>query len=1072
MNSYKIRLNDKHFVLNEILQSRGLKVLPQNMPLWQLKLTSEEYCGLKDTILENKYELRNFGIEAAICYAEWWRRDYCGNIPSKEEVALGIGLDKSFADALFDAARMALKINRYQFIHSKKGTEYFRTLLNQGGLPVTYIKNTENDFGSFKRFLTGLVKELASINIDWNDYDTSIIHQFNCVSYLGNAFKNENIYDVAFQIAHAIISDDNEKLPYDDNDSSLAELTRSLKNEYGQSRKYRRMRPFSLHWKLFLLDNGVGQLYFNMDVVKDVSSGSIPGLDYNTCYSFDVFVAGVLVGKYSRKTINYDEVGEAVGAIYTRTSIGITKDILWNGEPVVEVKIRCNNDQRIFLTIAGCYPPNFMNPQVFQMLEDSVYVKSKSAHSEINIVVYTRDWVTPGDEIIEICGEKYGVKTFTDSASLENIDTGEKLDVTNKFTSFTTEFSGNYIDWIEEANYKLMTKIPIINVFDKEKERVPNIKTFYRERSNKPCDWMPIKGYIKFRPGLVDLKVNYPDGHFEVETFYYVGDLSFKSQNESAFSTEISCVSAKEMHVEMEETSNLQISILGDQSWRISKLPGNARMETLCNFRIYNYGYPTLKLSIPTPFDGVVITDIKGNVLANRQVVSLSNLSNYQVISHGKKNRKIDVSYYSNNMNETSVTKHLKRTMIEGIVPLSDYQDLIVRMFILYGINSFDRSSSVILRTAGNEIFVRRFVLDSTIENGMIILTLQNSNEICLNYEGSIFAIPLDESVHADEFNPVELIQDNDVSNKYRFPEDFSFNEVIVFSGAESKYRIIPKYYNLHEIDYDTAGRQKLSKYSIQKWISKLKEENVMGNHWIKLCKMFKICSSYDLPFSTHNGFKAISHEPDLLVKFIFAMWIHGLHEVLRQDIEYFEQEMVIAFHWIPADTWNLVINETLNNLPDIIRNGLLSKMTEFLVLLQDIFDSTLSPNVSSEFCNYINGNKLDHGNLISYSEINEFKTKINGISDTNNDLPIIEHNIQGNYYSRHKMLIHYRIMLESAMCAAENTSSVQGATNLFSKNGKENARIINFYRRYFREIYNEIFLRTLKIISNNKGSK
>lgn len=114
------------------------------------------------------------------------------------------------------------------FMHSLKGNEYFRTLLNQGGLPVNYIKNGTN-LGGFSRFLIGLVEELSLINIDWDDNNLDLIKNFNCIAYLGKAFKNDNIYDVALQIAHAIISEEDRWLPYDDADSSLSELTKSLK---------------------------------------------------------------------------------------------------------------------------------------------------------------------------------------------------------------------------------------------------------------------------------------------------------------------------------------------------------------------------------------------------------------------------------------------------------------------------------------------------------------------------------------------------------------------------------------------------------------------------------------------------------------------------------------------------------------------------------------------------------------------------------------------------------------------------------------------------------------------------
>lgn len=375
----------------DILRTRGMQGLQKNMPLWKFKLSEEEYEALKQTLRIHTSDLAKYGEEAALCYAEWWRRDYKGNIPSKEDVAMGIGIHSSYANELYKAAREALQKHGYTFLHSLKGTLYFRTLLNQGGLPINYITNSGN-MGNYSRFLKELVSELSLINIDWNEVDSSIIQQFNCISYLGKAFKNENIYDVSMQIAHAVIVGEKDILPYDDTDASLAELTKSLETAYSRAKAQRKTRPLSLHWKLRTMENGKGYLYVNMDVVKDISSDSIPGLNIMTCYSFDVFVAGTLVGKYVRKDNVRDEEGNVLSAIYTRINVGMHSDILWTGEPVVEVKVRCDNDDRLFLTIAGCYPPNFEYPQVFQMLDDHLYSMSKTANVENNMAIFSHEW--------------------------------------------------------------------------------------------------------------------------------------------------------------------------------------------------------------------------------------------------------------------------------------------------------------------------------------------------------------------------------------------------------------------------------------------------------------------------------------------------------------------------------------------------------------------------------------------------------------------------------------------------------------------------------------------------------
>ena len=80
----------------------------------------------------------------------------------------------------------------------------------------------------------------------------------------------------------------------------------------------------------------------------------------------------------------------------------------------------------------------------------------------------------------------------------------------------------------------------------------------------------------------------------------------------------------------------------------------------------------------------------------------------------------------------------------------------------------------------------------------------------------------------------------------------------------------------------------------------------------------------------------------------------------------------------------------------------------------------------------------------------------------------MVEHNLKKLYYPPcESTLVSYKVMMESAMCAAENACSVKDCTNLFSFEGREHARVVNFYRKYFKETYSDIFFKTLKFIVN-----
>lgn len=1043
-------------VLQEILEIRGLSQLP--LPLWKLKITDEEYEGLKLTLQENQYRLNKYGTEAAICYAEWWRRDYSGNIPSREDVANGIGVNESFSQDLYMAARTALKKLGCTFLHSLKGTEYFRTLLNQGGLPINYIKN--GNLGGFSLFLKGLVRELSNINYAWNDEDNSIIHQFNCISYLGKAFKNENIYDVAMQIAHAIIMDDTSLLPYDDSDASLADLTKSLKNEYIRAKRERKVRPLSLHWKLIKDVDGKGYLFVNMDVVKDISSASIPGLNTSTCYSFDIFVAGTLVGKYVRKSINKNEDGDIIDATYTRISVGMTKDILWKGEPVVEVKVRCDNDDRLFMTVVGCYPPNFDFPQVFQMLDENVYSRSETANAESNIVVFSKQWQSINAKPINIAEQNLQFNEFAKEVELFNSTSGETIKITNLFTPYSAEFGGNYIPWVEESNYKLVAKVPRIRVYDKEKNSVNNFKIKYRKRGDN--QWLRLTNSSILPIGIIDIQVVFPDEQSVVETFYSIGDLSFESHNERLYSTEILCSSPQELHAEIEKLDNATIENLGDGVWKISRSQESSVCPSVCFFRLYNPGSPTLRLSTAIPFDGVMITDVNGNIIPHGKIISLANLSYYSVISHGNRTRNIEVSYVSERVQEDETPKRLKSKVIDGLVSLADYNELITRMFNLYGINSFDRTSSVSFSVPGQDIFIRKFVLDSSMENGNIVIN--DSTEIDTEefiYDGALYAIPVEDDLPTSDFFPVKLTKAKVGENTYQFPDDFQHNEIIVFSSIDARRRIIPKFYNREEFDYDNSS-------TTERWVGFLTSEDLItGKHWKDVCKAYEICSTHNLPFTTHSGLKAVARKPELLANLVIAMWLNEFKEVFAQDINRFEQELVVALHWIPISKWLQCFNSFMCSIPEPMQAIMLNRIDNLVELIQDLFNSTVSTDIAAELKSYIMTDKIDKGDRFQNQEIQNFCAKIRGLSDTNQDLPLIRFHIGSNkYYSRQEMLPSYRVMIEAAICAAENACG-KGSVDLFSCGGKQHARIINFYRKYFKETYSEIFLRSIKILSS-----
>ncbi len=611
-----------------------------------------------------------------------------------------------------------------------------------------------------------------------------------------------------------------------------------------------------------------------------------------------------------------------------------------------------------------------------------------------------------------------------------------------------------------------MTRIPVISVFDQTGTRVGNIKPKYRIHNSK-AEWRNLSNSCLLPFGLVDIKVEFPDNKYVMETFYFIDDMTFASRNETMFSTELHLDSRHVISAKVDECENLSVEMTDKNTWRISRDACASKYSPTCNLKIIAENNPPLKVSVVVPFEGIVISDLEGKIVPSGKIISYDNLRYFNIISHGQSGM-IDVTYKSDKIEDDDTIKHLKSPVIEGIVPLSDYRDLFARMFQLYGANTFDRSSSIELKICDKRIYIRKFVLDSELSSDKIRITDYTSEDTSdFIYDGDVYALPVSENIKPAELVQIKLEPYNRQMNLFTIPHELLNSEAILFSGPESSRRLVPKYYNFEQEDYSSEVRGEMSAANIILWSERLSKYDVfVGEYWAKTVKAFRIISEFNLPFTTYNAFKSIGRDPKLLVNLILACWLNGASDVLIQEIDRFEDELNIAVHWIPHTVWGECIESFIRLLPPtlIIMNTKLGEITE---LINALFNATLSAEVASELTQYVAGGNIGDARIFSRADINQFKSKIHGYTDNNIDLPITRFVLQNKYYVDQEMHKSYRVMIESAMCAAENFAQVKNHTNLFLLESRDYARITNFYRKYFKETYSKIFIGTVKQIVN-----
>ncbi|MGI6233264.1 MAG: hypothetical protein ACOYJF_10545, partial [Prevotella sp.] len=163
----------EHTTLNHIIERNGGKI---KFPLWKLHIRDNEYNALKASLKDayNEFCLEYYYKEAAIFYAEWWRREYNGGVPSKERVAQAANVDDS--ELLFNLAKQAMREWKCK-VYGVNRHLYFYSLLLQGGLPMKHIQSS---WGKYTDFLEHAMMELVSKGVsNWDD--TSVFECLDCV---------------------------------------------------------------------------------------------------------------------------------------------------------------------------------------------------------------------------------------------------------------------------------------------------------------------------------------------------------------------------------------------------------------------------------------------------------------------------------------------------------------------------------------------------------------------------------------------------------------------------------------------------------------------------------------------------------------------------------------------------------------------------------------------------------------------------------------------------------------------------------------------------------------------------
>lgn len=637
--------------LDKILAERGMSrnSLSKDYPFWKLRLTEEEVNTLKRDV--NPGNLNRKGLECAILYAEWYKRAYTGGNLNKEDVALWVGINKEgHQEDFFNAAKEALVGRQYTIIQ-KQNKLYFRTLLCQGGLPITYIKQNIDNIQGIVPMFKSLVKKLSTVpNFDWTKLDSpnydalADIDEHATITGVTDTVK-ENLAAAAMQTARGIICNDPLFLPFDADDEDIKEFFELLNKENESTRKHQDLN-FALQW---CYDASQRQFLVQVNAPKEIAAHEIVDdhgkqLDGTSPNLFKLFIANSEVATYHFAKEENNQ-GQKIYKFRREGSVQpvpITLD-----QAMVEVTVKSDDQQNLALNLPNNNVPDFSEPQVWMQNDKSpsLYEKFTKQNSNHFLALYdSKDWTIRGEEKASIEESKIIATAFEDTLILVHCETGEELTLRSTISKYQVALLDTELPWIEQASHMLFERVPLIKVYDADNKEVStqDYTCWYRtephsSRGEDVGPWQELKPYTQLPLGFIAIKVELPDGMEHIQRGYSIGDVRFTTKDAKEDCLTLVAESCSQLKIEAIEREGLTItpqkSGKNPQSWRIQLKDINSRPAT-CGFCLSVEGHRFTTIHVALGFRGVLLADVKGNRVISKTLLSLYNLNHYMLHSY------------------------------------------------------------------------------------------------------------------------------------------------------------------------------------------------------------------------------------------------------------------------------------------------------------------------------------------------------------------------------------------------------------------------------------------------------
>lgn len=949
-------------------------------PLWRYFLTEQDFEDLKK---ELRYA-RPYLIDArdvALFYSEWWKRNYNGGIPSKENIfeSLDGNIRYHFDHKEFyKIAKKGGQMLGFKWI-VKQNTLRFKTLLLQGGLPLTHI--TANQ-GNYLNFLMAVLDEQP-------DSIEDFIFQPHIINHLPKSSQNDIVYENCFEIVRSILNEENIYDELLNSNSSLKTISGQLKTRAKQLERKERLTKPKNYWLLRKKDNEVS-IRLTLGLASNYTNESLKnilGFDIKES-EYQFYLNDQLICKFSK----------LISGNY-KTDWYNQQDHQWDGDDNLPNTYIIVNEKKIEVKDFIQTMPSLYEPTLWSKFSENEWRLIKgngSVDKRAALLMPLPCGSECKTQKIRLIDKEMCWLEFEGEMQIKCND--EKRKYYSDVESFDWTIESENPSWMVRSNMPVIRRNLRIHLFDVRNNKIPNNKyQIWIRPHTAGAIWQKISEINNLPLGSIDVKIE-KEGLIAYDIVYNIGNLSLDSKSQTIDKAILEVKGLSTLELRFTESPLLEISVNGNQF--------------LLNVKTYQFKIPTLvKASLglgtqrklffqmTTPFQGMTLVDKDGNLINEKDNLSFKSLYGLRVLSTPGKET---ILRFKNKVNsEVKISKVIN----EAFQPLTTYLDEIERLYYLADAMDYRNKVYLELREGQKqksfEISGFSHTLDiDDVEEG--IIRLYNSED-----ELDLFAIPLNDALL--DLTPIPLLREE---SYYKLPFNESIKQWIIISQMNNGNQLMPRFVNT---DSNYVSLEKTER--IQSYVEQFLEDSFKNDIWNQILFLFNICSKngYDIPFSTFDQFRSLSIDSNIAAKVFLFLSVNQVDReiFLQKDIPKMEKDLGICFHWIKNKDWESALNEIYDFYevePQETKN--------YFELIADY----MQQNGLGEVFSVMMGNRVQ-AEQVGHIRINMLRTLLG--ERVLDELPINSPRIQGDYGMPIRQHSQVKLLMKSPIAVAESIKNV-----------------------------------------------